>query len=173
MDKEIDMKTLAVILLMLVFIVGCPGQVVVPPANIQPALDSIAVLKARIIADEVRMTAAEVRMGAAEARVVALEARPVVTFNGSAADYLNGQGQWKRAVEVITGTSSFVGTAWRKAIYIAGVTPAWSFTVNPRYATESPAIDYVVRTVKTDSLIVIRQLNGTNNLAFDYVGILP
>jgi hypothetical protein len=154
------MKTLVMVLLMLLVIAGCPGQVVVPPANIQPALDSIAVLRARVIL--------------AEARVTALEARPVVTFNGSAADYLNGSGQWKKAVEVITGTGAFVGTTnWRKAIYVPGITSAWFFSVTPVYTTDSPAVDFLVPRWKTDSLIVLRQPTGTNNLVFTYTGILP
>jgi hypothetical protein len=78
-----------------------------------------------------------------------------------------------KAIEFKTGKVAFVGTNWRLAIYVQGLTPSWSAVVTPVYTVEAPALDYLTRIVKTDSIIVLRNQNGTSGLNIEYVAITP
>jgi hypothetical protein len=150
--KEDDMRSflLLVVLGFAVFTAAC--QVQVPTVDTKALMDSVAVLRAEI---------------------GLLKARPVIIGNGNSGDVLNGQLQFMAVPLLKTGTTTFGGTAWRKAVYLPGISSNWSFTVTPIYAIEAPAYDFLTVQVKTDSLIVRRQANGTSGLSFSFVGIGP
>ena len=119
---EDDMRSflLVVVLGFAVFTAAC--QVQVPTADTKSLMDSVSALRAEIML---------------------LKARPVLSGNGNVGDYLNGQLQFSPLVSLKSGASQFVGTGWRKAVYVPGLTSAWCVLVTPTYTTENPAYDFL------------------------------
>jgi len=150
MEDKMRTVLLTLVLGVAVFTAAC--QVQVPTVDTKALMDSVSVLRGEI---------------------VLLKARPVLSANGNVGDYLNGQLQFSPLVSLKSGASQFVGTGWRKAVYVPGMTSAWSVLVTPTYTTENPAYDFLTVQAKTDSVIVRRQANGTSGLSFVYVGIGP
>lgn len=151
--KGIDMKTLCIAFLLVVIVLGCNGQVQVPSADIQPVLDSLVVLKAR---------------------VAVLEAKPSVNvqpFLDSIAVLKARVAELEdRAVETMDSTVTLAAGEFRKAVYIPGINSSWKFIVDNRTTVDNPVFGFLDKQVKTDTLVILCQSGGPARLV-DCFGI--